>query len=140
MIYAFFYIALIHGKWKPGISDELKIRFAGYNKGNYNFVPSILYVISEGYEEQAKLIENKVKAMLYDYLENPKYYNTPTEYVNPNYIMIDDAYIKAIVEQFILDNNLSVSKIKSEYLTEAIKDTTFLDKVRMFPSKYTEPI
>ena len=78
--------------------------------------------------------------MLYDYLENPKYYNTPTEYVDPNYIMIDDAYIKAIVEKFILDNNLSVSRIKTEYLTEAIKDTTFLEKVRMFPKKYTEPV
>jgi hypothetical protein len=140
MIYAFFYIALIHGKWKPGVSDELKIRFAGYNKGNYNFVPSILYVMAEGYEEQAKLIENKVKAMLYDYLENPKHYNTPTEYVDPNNIMIDDTYIKEIAEKFILDNNFSVSKVKSEYLTEAITDTNFLDKVRMFPNKYTEKI
>ena len=78
--------------------------------------------------------------MLYDYLENPEFYNTPTEYVNPDYVTIDANYIKEIVEKFILDNHLAVSRVKQEFVEESVRDVDFLTKIRMFPNKYTEKI
>ena len=140
MIYAFYYSALIHGKWKPGKSDNIKLRFNGYNKGNFKFSPSFLYVVDEGYEEQSGMIEKKVLTILYDYLENPEFYNTPTEYVNPDYVTIDAKFIKEIVEKYILDNHLSVTRIKQEFVEESVRDVDFLTKIRMFPNKYTEKI
>lgn len=140
MIHAFYYIGLVHGKWKPGKSDNIKFRFNAYNNGNFKFIPSFLYVVDEGYEEQSGMIEKKVLSIVYDYLENPEFYNTPTEYVNPEHIAIDGFYIKNIVEKFVLENHLSVSRIKQEFLEESVRDVDFLSKIRMFPKKYTEQI
>ena len=86
------------------------------------------------------MIEKKVLSIVYDYLENPEFYNTPTEYVNPEYIAIDGDYIKNIVEKFVLENHLSVSRIKQEFIEESVRDVDFLSKIRMFPKKYTEQI
>lgn len=139
MIYNFIYGAVIHGKAKPGVCDEVKPRFKGYNKGNFKHVPSFLYIVGEGHEEQTSIVEIKVKTQLYEYLENPNFHNQPTEYVDPQFAHIDVNYIECLIEKVITDNNLCFSKIKEEYMKEALIDAKFSEKVRMFPEKYVEP-
>jgi len=140
MIFNFLYIALVHSKWKPGKCEIVKNRFKGYNKGNFKFAPSFLYVVEEGHEEQVTILEVKVKSILYDYLENPEFHKSPTEYVNRKFKHINGVYIESIVDKIIAENNLAIKKIKSDYMTDSVKDAKFLDKVRMFPKKYLETI
>lgn len=139
-MFNFIYIAYIHGKWKPGGCEHVKPRFKTYNKGNFKFLPSVLYVVEEGHEEQGGILESKVKTNLYAFLENPEFHNSPTEYVNPKFEHINDTYIKDVMEKIILENNLSFRRIKEEFLKESVKDGKFLDKVRLFPDKYLEEI
>jgi len=138
MLYNFIYGAIIHGKAKPGVCDEVKPRFKGYNKGNFNHVPSFLYVVNEGHEEQTSIVEIKLKTQIYDYLENPNFYTQPTEYVDPKFAHIDLNYLEGLIKKIISENNLSFSKVKEEYLKDSLKDSKFLEKIRMFPEKYLE--
>ena len=137
-MYNYSYLALIHGKWKQGVCEVVKDRFKGYNKGNFNFYPCLLHVIEEGHEEQVSILETKILANLYDYLENPDFYTKPTEYVDPKFEHIDENYIKNIIEEIIKENNLNFRKVKEEFLKESTKDHDFLEKIRMFPEKYLE--
>lgn len=138
MMYNFIYGAIIHGKAKPGVCDEVKPRFKGYNKGNFKHVPSFLYIVDEGHEEQTSIVENRIIAQLYDYLENPNFHNQPTEYVDPKFSHIDLNYIENLITKIISDNGLAFSKVKDEYIKDSMKDPKFSEKVRMFPEKYLE--
>ena len=140
MRYNYIYIALIHGKWKPGVCDLVKPRFKGYNKGNFKFLPSVLYLVEEGHEEQVSIVEDKVLANLYNYLENPNVYINPTEYVNPEFSHIDDKYIEQLILKIIDDNHLKFCRVKEEYLIDSVSDSKFLEKNRMFPQIYLETI
>ena len=42
--------------------------------------------------------------------------------------------------QIIADNKLKFKRVKEEYLIESVKDSKFLEKIRMFPDKYLETI
>ena len=137
MIYNYVYVAPIHNKWKPGVCDTVKGRFKTYNKGNFNFKPTTLYVVEEGYEEQCSILETKVITELYEYLENPNFYIDPTEYVNPDFPQIDDIVIDELISIIICEHNLRFRKVKEEFLTESISDGNFLEKIRLFPDKYT---
>ena len=138
MLYNFIYGAIIHGKAKPGVCDEVKPRFKGYNKGNFKHIPAFLYIVGEGHEEQTSIIEAKVKTQLYDYLENPNFHNQPTEYVDPKFAHVDLSYIEDVIQKIITDNNLCFYKVKEEYLKDSLKDAKFSEKIRMFPDKYLD--
>jgi len=141
MIHSEFYIARIHNKWKPGVSEILFNRFKTYNKGNFNFEPTHLWVVEEGYEEGIKFIEEKVFSELYPFLENPEFHNQPTEYVDPQFEHINGEYIKDIVERVIQENprlKKTVRKVKQEYISEAVADPYFLESARIYSEKYLE--
>lgn len=139
MLYNFIYGATIHGKAKPGVCDEVKPRFKGYNKGNFKHIPAFLYIVCDGHEEQTSIVENKIKAELYDYLENPNFHRNPTEYVDTKFAHIDLPYIEKLIIKIILENNLCFNKVKEEYIKDSLKDGKFSEKIRMFPDKYLEP-
>jgi hypothetical protein len=140
MVHNYIYLALVHGKWKFGACGIVKARFKPYNSGNYNFSPSLLYVVDEGHEEQVSILENKITSKLYDYLENPSFLNKPTEYVNPDFTYVDNSYIENVIETIIKDRKLLFLKVKQKYLKESIKDNDFLYKIRMFPKTYLDNV
>lgn len=139
-MYNFIYNALIHGKRKPGVCEHVKPRFKLYNKGNFKFAPDSLYVVEEGYEEQCRILEIKLMTELYDYLENPNFYPDPTEYVNPDFTQIDGTVVDELITIIITENNLNFRKVKDQFLQESVSDKDFLEKIRLFPNKYTDKV
>jgi hypothetical protein len=141
VIYTFFYIALIHGKWKLGITDNIFDRFKTYNKGNFNFIPFYILVSEEGFEEGIIFIEDQTLSPMYPFLENPDFRNKPTEYVDPKFTHIDGKYIKKETLS-VIDSNPSlqhtIKKLKEQYIMEAVTDSSLLESVRLHPEKYLE--
>lgn len=141
MSFSLFYITKIHDKYKFGVSDEIFSRYKSYNKGNFSHKPNSIWVCDEGYEEGIAHIENSVKSLLYEYLENPNFNDTPTEYVNPEFSQVDYGYIKNLTEKIICESpqlKRTVRKVKDIYLNEALSDPYFLESVRLYPEKYLE--
>lgn len=135
------YIAIVHGKVKPGKSKVLKSRIVGHDKGNTKPVVHYLYVAEDGYEEHINNLESYIKRQLFPYLENPNGHHTPSEYVDPKFTQIDVEFVRKIAEERIKSHPLRIRKLKSTFLPITRHNAKAIsDGIKNFPNKYLDTI